>query len=331
MRTNKEEIKRRLITRMAKFDFKQYTQRMKENAAEASENAGTKISYFALKDGEEALIRFDYTTLDEVDFYTTHTVKLDNGAYRSVSCIGDKNPEDCPFCSSEDPTVKAIHNKVFLKLIEYTTEAAHDQQKEQLVITPKIWERTVSFLNEKLAPYVEEYGDLNSILFKVKRSGQGLDTVYNLIPASERVYPATIYKLDFTGFKDFKLSNFYLLEKGAAEMQKFLETGSFKDPEGVSPIEVKTPAASIPAAVTPTESTEDDLEEDADEDEDIRELAPKAPAPADVYQPRRDTRTTPAATPATTAPVAQAPADPTVKDNKTIDPTSDRPRRHYIY
>ena len=200
---------------MANFNYSTYTQQSSQQSKEY------KVSFFSLKnDGDEAIVRFDYDSPDEFNLCTVHSVKIGN-FYRRVSCL--RNPlqpvDDCPFCK----VGSQLYTKFYVKLIEYVQD-----ENGKYVPKAKIWERPASFA-KTLAGYLNDYGSLKDVLFKVSRVGASgsLKTTYEVRACLSKVYKDEFYPKDFSAFDDYVLDGHAYLVKTAEEMQEFLDTGDF--------------------------------------------------------------------------------------------------------
>lgn len=204
---------------MAKFSYDVYK---KTANNQSGGNERIKVGYFnSLKnDGDEAIVRFAYSSPTQFDLVTGHKVQVD-GHYRFVSCLRDAHDPvgKCPLCEQGEK----IQCKFFVKLIEYTRD-----ENGNIVATPKVWERPSSFAN-LLESCFNEYGDISDCIFKVKRRGAkgDLKTSYDVLFANPTVYKPEIYVKDFSGFETLDLAHHSYMEKTADEMREFLETGSF--------------------------------------------------------------------------------------------------------
>lgn len=175
-----------------------------------------RVSYFGLKDdGDEAIVRFAYSSPDELEIFTTHQVTID-GRFRRVNCLrGPKEPLDnCPLCASG----QNYQNRVYLKLVEYV-------RNEDGTITPtaKVWERPVSYL-QIISNLFSEYGDISDCVFKVKRSGErgSMQTTYNIMFGNPTIYNAQLYPKDFSAFEGYEILGGPLMNKTFTEMQELV-------------------------------------------------------------------------------------------------------------
>lgn len=196
-------------------------QNYQRNANNSSySNQGSRVSFFNLRnDGDEAIVRFPYKSNNEFDGKVTHIVQIGK-AFKKINCLrGPGEPLDkCPLCEANE----RLSTRFFVKLIRY------DQTANGVEMQPCIWDRPYTFANT-LNEYIQEYGDLSQMVFKIKRHGGVGDqqTTYDVIPANVAIYKPEIYKIDFSALVNYDLSRFFCLEKTADEMRTFLSTGNF--------------------------------------------------------------------------------------------------------
>lgn len=233
---------------MAKYTFNQYEEMEKENPSQSK----NFVTFFSLpNDGDEAIVRFPYHSLDELELASVHTVEVGKGT-RNVSCLrgSAKEPlESCPLCAEGIP----VRTRVFIRVLQYVKD-------ETGKVTPvgKVFERAVrSDFVTSLKSMFEEYGDITDIIFKIKRKGAkgDVNTTYSLVPANPAVYKPEIYVPDFSAFEGFTLFKYFILDKDATEMNTYLETGSFPKPvveETTAEKPTVQPAVEETIPVTPT-------------------------------------------------------------------------------
>lgn len=188
------------------------------NEAMAMENSysGDGVSFFSLKDGEEALVRFVLDSMDELDAYTVHTVKNKEGRWNDVNCIREPNhpTSECPFCAAG---VKA-KNVVVLKMIQY----------KDGVPTPVMWTRNFGQWAPDLKGYLDNYGPLSQIMCKIVRHGTQLDTTYQVIPnLNPTVYNLNDYPCDKSAFDDFNPLGRAIRDKSYDDMVYFNQYNEF--------------------------------------------------------------------------------------------------------
>ena len=179
------------------------------------------VGFFSLKhDGDEAIVRILCDSVSELDILTVHpvTVGQSNFPNRNVNCL--RTPHDplekCPFCNSGEK----VRQRVYIKMLQYDPQT----RKPSAVV----WDRPAGQYVPKLKSYIDNYGPLSQIMCKIIRHGSGLDTTYDIIPnLNPQMYNLNDYKLDVSGFEDFKVLGRMVLDKTAAEMVEFQRTGSF--------------------------------------------------------------------------------------------------------
>lgn len=179
-----------------------------------------KVGYFKLKPGEKAIVRFAYTTANEVEIATIHEVKIKD-KIRSVLCIRDaKEPLDkCPLCANGTP----IKARAFVKLLHYVLD---DQGK-----VTDIFSEVASFPKKYadiLVARNNEYGDLQDNLFSITRIGSGKETSYDIQYANPMKYnEANGFVKDFSDFEGFELSPHSYIERSKEDIEEFLQSGEF--------------------------------------------------------------------------------------------------------
>lgn len=206
---------------MAKLDYDTFIKKEFKQGAGSFEQRDFKVSYFSLaNDGDEAIVRFIYSSEAEFDIETVHVVEVE-GKQRRVSCLrtGLEPLHMCPLCESG----YRVYDKMYVKLIQYVPN-----DKGQIVAQGKVWERPAYFA-KKIKALFKEYGDVSDVIFKVVRHGKKGDTktYYDILFANPMVYKPEIYIKDFSAFKDFELNKVFFMEKTATEMREFIATGKF--------------------------------------------------------------------------------------------------------
>lgn len=206
------------------------------------------VGFFSIKDGEEALVRIMCDSLADLDIQTTHAVTVGNSSFpnRQVACLRDpREPLDkCPFCAAD---VK-VKQRVFIKMIRY------DQSTRQPQAV--VWDRAANQLVPKLKSYLDNYGPLSQIMCKIVRTGAGLDTVYDIIPAlNPQVYNMNDYPIPADAFKDYSVLGRLVLDKNADEMNQYLATGMFpekaRENSAPAPIAEPVPYQAAPQQAPP--------------------------------------------------------------------------------
>ena len=205
---------------MAKFDFTEYENRSSINKGE---DKRTKVGYFnSLKnDGDEAVVRFFYTSPAQFELVSVHNIKLGD-KWRRISCLRESAYApitDCPLCEAGEK----VTLKFFVKLLEYVRD-----ENGNIVAIPKVWERPMSFATT-LKSYFDEYGDISQHVFKIKRHGvaNDINTTYDIIYANPNIYKPEIYVPDFAGLDKLDLSRHSYMVKSRDEMLSYLDNGIF--------------------------------------------------------------------------------------------------------
>jgi hypothetical protein len=134
------------------------------NLSDADNYGGTGVSYFTLKDdGDSAIVRFMYNTLDDIEGYAIHKITYDNGnRYRYVSCLRDyEEPIDnCPLCANRN----FQQAKFYFNLFDVKTEEV------------KLWERGKNVLTPLIPVLNEIKGPICGTPIKITRHGVAGDT-----------------------------------------------------------------------------------------------------------------------------------------------------------
>ena len=202
------------------FDFNNYLAQPSSVTPQAVKQYD--VTFFSLpNDGDEAIVRFPYTSLSEFKTVVVHSVKQGN-SYRKISCLRNAyDPIDtCPLCASGNNT----QLRFFCKLVKYVPNPDGSMKAQACV-----WDRPMQFA-EELKDYVQMYGaSLPNMVFKIKRKGAkySRDTVYTLSLPPAEIYPANIYVPDFSGFEKTTIENHFYFNKTADEIKTYLTTGNF--------------------------------------------------------------------------------------------------------
>lgn len=217
---------------MAKFNFEQYAAIVA--AAQKKENsAATKVGFFKIEDGGEALVRFDITSLQDLEFATIHRVKRnaeDKFCSMSISCL---NPLDktglCPLCEAAengDERVQKASKRVYVRMLVAYPNTDPKQPGTWLAPVTVIWERPAGFYKE-LAQLIKLNGVLKDNLFIVSRTGTKKDTTYAVNYARPEVFKPDLIPADFSAFENFEISKHSYWVKTAEDCLAYLATGAF--------------------------------------------------------------------------------------------------------
>lgn len=239
---------------MAKLSYEEYE---KFNSKSEEQSQRSLIRFFALKDdGETAIVRFNIHTLADIAVSSVHTVEnMEDGKkrYRIVSCIRSSfnDPvEKCPLCEAGNK----MSFKIFVPLVAYNQD-----ENGNIIADAMIWQQGTR-IRQTLKSFIDDYGDLSDMLFKITRHGKkgDVNTTYSILPANPNVYKSTIYVKDFSEFeKNPNYLDNFVHERTTADMNTYLDTGSFPNPyvnkEPKLPYD-KTAAPTAPASIVKEET-----------------------------------------------------------------------------
>ena len=185
-----------------------------------------KVGYFnSLKnDGDEAIVRFVYSSPAQFDLAVVHSVKVGD-FNRYVSCLrnGTEDISKCPLCARGDK----LATRFFIKMLEYVKD-----ETGKIIPRAVVWDRPVK-LADTLKDLIVEFGDLSNMVCKIKRRGAKGDTrtSYDILPANQNVYKEEFYPKDFSAFEDFDLSHHSFYELDYNDMASFVRTGEIPQKE----------------------------------------------------------------------------------------------------
>lgn len=213
---------------MAKLNFDQLTTVLNRDD---SERGDRQVSFFSIGDGEEAIVRFPYSSTNDFDVISTHKIKVGDKE-RRISCLRDTPSEsidNCPLCAHgrtfqgtfAQVDSSKVESRFFVKLINYVKDDSGN-----IVPVACTWERPLGFARE-LVTLMQEYGPLSECIFKIKRTGKKLDTKYTIMFGSPAVYPEERYPKNFESFNNYNILGGLVLNKNYNEVATYLETGSF--------------------------------------------------------------------------------------------------------
>lgn len=221
---------------MGTFNFNEYqTVVNRAQANSANKSNAVKVGFFKLKNnGDEALVRFNVGSLDDLQFAAVHQLGAAN-KWMKVSClspIGSRDHSDCPLCKAAetDNSIGKAAKRVYVQLMVAYKDPTTGSFAQ--VAAPVIWERPAGFANE-LSSLLRDYdGDLRKHVFKVTRNGAAgsMQTTYSIafIPLYDTVNAVTN---DFSAFNNFNIAKHSYWEKTKEDIETFLATGSFPEVE----------------------------------------------------------------------------------------------------
>lgn len=198
---------------MAKFSYQDLS------SVESSGSQRQQVGFFGLKNHrDEAIVRFAFDSLDELEFVTVHNVSV-NGKYRKANCIRELNEpvEKCPLCQANIP----LQQRVFVKMIQYDLD--NKDANGRPTYSAKVWERSANFA-KTLQTYINEYGTLSDYVFKIVRNGASGDmkTTYEVLLCSPQLYPAELYTKDFSAFNNYSVVGTIVIDEDEAGLRSVL-------------------------------------------------------------------------------------------------------------
>ena len=216
---------------MSQFNYQDYQNVVNRAQQAPSQNNAVKVGFFKLKaDGEDALVRINVSSLDELQFATVHQLSAAT-KWMKVSCLNEVGSysDNCPLCkkvAEGDTSIGKAAKKVYVQMLVAYKDPATGQYSTAV---PVIWERPAGFSKE-IAALLRDYGNLKEHVFKVTRNGAAGDmkTTYtiNYIPVLDK--PEAV-STDFSAFDNFKINKHSYWEKTVEEIETFLATGAFPE------------------------------------------------------------------------------------------------------
>lgn len=198
---------------MAKFNYQDL---------QSTNNGATQrqsVGFFGLKNHkDEAIVRFAFDSLDELEFVTVHNVSI-NGRYRKANCIRElsESVDKCPLCQAGIP----LQQRVFVKLLQYDLENRDSNNKP--TYSAKVWERSANFA-KTLQTFINEYGNLSEYVFKIVRNGAAGDmkTTYDILPCMPQLYPTELYTRDFSAFNNYTVVGTIVIDENESGLRNIL-------------------------------------------------------------------------------------------------------------
>lgn len=217
---------------MAQFTFSQMVAAEKQSINNNQANGGNgnnynSVTFFSLKnDQEKAFVRFIFDKPDEdLECLATHEVYI-GGKARKINCLRESasDPlEKCPICQR----TAGIKNRAYLKMIQYTKDS-----EGNYVASPKVWERSISFIKNSIVPLQQFYPNgISEAICQITRIGKAgsKETTYNIMPVPN-VSPELQKKcvLDKNLFKNYKALGTIVLNKSYNEILSAINSGEYQ-------------------------------------------------------------------------------------------------------
>lgn len=167
-------------------------------------------SEFLAKDGSSVVVRFPYHSMEDIVYTPTHRVEWPGSIYgKRVKC---NENQSCPLCNEGMP----LDIRVMVKFLAYTINS-----NNEVVINNTLWDRPAAFADMDMKSLFDEYGDITKLLFKIRRSGSGRDTRYNIQPIINKdVYPDEVYVANFAELN--QIDPDFILTKSYQQYQEML-------------------------------------------------------------------------------------------------------------
>lgn len=152
--------------------------RLNAQQAASFPSGGGRSSFLSLaNDGDSAVVRFAYSTVDELcGCDSVHTIKNNvTDKYVTVDCLktDNSNPDSvCPLCAAGIKMQKVYY-------LQVRNEETGEMQ---------LWQRGENFVTKNIVPILREYEKdgtpITGVPIKIVRNGAkgDLNTTYNLIP-----------------------------------------------------------------------------------------------------------------------------------------------------
>ena len=152
---------------------------------------GVEVHYvneFLKNDGDTIVVRFPYHSIKDLTFESTHAINVTGRKFpMRVRCEGD----GCEIC--------AAGTKVDMRFCAKCLVYVVDDATGGIKLLNAVWDRPAIFADTQMKTLFQEYGDISNQLFKIRRSGSGMQTRYTVtIVLNSAVYNPDIYKADFT-------------------------------------------------------------------------------------------------------------------------------------
>lgn len=309
---------------MANFDYSSFKNFDSAISAEKDNKPKNKcdVGYFSINDGEEAIVRFIYSSAKEFDIVTVHNVKVGK-VWRKISCLRDdatKPLNVCPLCEHGTPT----SSRFFIKLLHYVKD-----ENGKIVAKPEIANFPQAGHADTLAKYIEEFGDLKNSVFKIRRTGTKTDTKYSIEYANPVKYTEEAgYTKDFSAFNNLDLAHHDYQNKTFDDMKTYLETGDFPYKKKSETSKKEEVAEALDTSELSVKASDLQSEDDVNTYLENRAVE-ETPKAVEVDIPH-----TPSA-PVVEKPVAPAPVvetkSETVAETTTTNTAVRRPRRSYDF
>jgi hypothetical protein len=177
-------------------------------AFEKYKTTGNNEFFTLADDGDTAIVRFLYNSLEELDWFVVHEVEI-GGKKRWVQCTEEA---DCPLCER----LGKPQLKLFIQLVQ--------KGREDTVMT---WERGQKFVPQ-IVELFQEYPNLSEHIFEIQRKGKKGDsnTKYLIHHLAHSPLPED----DIPERQEFLGPDGFILQKSHEEMRQIL-SGNYQYPK----------------------------------------------------------------------------------------------------
>lgn len=163
-------------------------------------------------DGDTINVQFLFNSIQELDAYICHEVKV-NGKTRFVNCLREDindSAEDCPFCAN-GYKLKPVF---FLPVFDVDTQEV------------KLWQRSKKFIDTKITSLMRRSPDFSNHVFQIERAGKANDlkTTYEVYLMDGQIEP-----FDVSDLEPIDPIGGIILNKSYEECCEYIENGDFPD------------------------------------------------------------------------------------------------------
>lgn len=215
---------------MSTFSYNDYAKATA--AAAANRGNSPRVGWFKLaNDGDEALVRFNISSVEDLKFATIHQLGAST-KWMKVSCLNEfgSSEQKCPLCqrvAAGDTSIGKAATRVYVEMLVSYKDKTTGQWSAPI---PVVWDKPAGFARE-IATKLQNFGDLKQNLFKITRNGKAGDmkTTYPMDYAVPAIFKPEMIPADFSAFDNFKVNKHSYWEKSLADIQTFLATGAFPE------------------------------------------------------------------------------------------------------
>ena len=162
-------------------------------------------------DGDRIHVQFLFDSIEELDAYICHEVKVD-GNQRYVNCLREDitdSVDDCPFCANGHK----LQPIFFIPVFDVDTQET------------KVWQRSKKFI-DTITYLLRRYSDLSNHVFEIERVGKKGDkkTTYEIRNVDGEIEPFDVSEVEPVDPLDR-----IILNKSYEDCCEYIENGDFPD------------------------------------------------------------------------------------------------------